>query len=132
MTTEKTPGQAAATEEQLQTARATATAEAEAKYPALRTEGAVAERARIKAILTADAAKDRPTLAQHLAFETDMDATQAAAMLGKAAPESNKGALAGAMPPNPQLGQDTDKPQGQRPALVSSAQVCALRRPKIA
>lgn len=130
MTTEKTPGQAAATEEQLQTARATATAEAEAKYPALRTEGAVAERARIKAILTADAAKDRPTLAQHLAFETDMNAEQAAAMLGKAAPESGKGTLAGAMPPNPVVGQDADKPQGQGPKLVSSADVCALRRPK--
>jgi signal peptide peptidase SppA len=43
-------------------------------------------RARIKAILSAEAAKKRPTLAAYLALETDMDAEQAQRVLG-ASPE---------------------------------------------
>ncbi len=45
-------------------------------------------RARVKAILSAAAAKDRPALAQHLALETDLDAATAEGILAKAAPET--------------------------------------------
>jgi signal peptide peptidase SppA len=44
-------------------------------------DDARAERARIKAILTDPAAKDRQDSAMHLAFETDMDAAGAVALL---------------------------------------------------
>lgn len=132
-TNDKTPGQAAATEEQLITARTeatvAATAAAEAKYPAIRTEGATAERARIKAILTADAAKDRVTLAQHLAFESDMAPDAAIAMLGKAAVEKPTGLLSQKMAgvDNPQLGQDVDRPAVAAPS-INTANIYAMRR----
>lgn len=45
-------------------------------------------RARIKAILDCEAAKDRPNLARHLALETDLDAETAAAVLAKASAET--------------------------------------------
>ena len=119
-----------ATAEQLQTARAegaaTATKEAEAKHPALRAEGAIAERSRIKSILTGEAATDRAQLAQHLAFETDMTAEAAGAMLAKAAPEAVGSKLAANMPANPVVGQDADKLQGQGLKLITSAEACAL------
>lgn len=51
-------------------------------------DGASAERARIKSIMTSDAAKDRPSLANHLAFDTDMGVEQATAMLAKAGVET--------------------------------------------
>lgn len=46
-------------------------------------ESATAERARVKAILTGDNAKGREEMAQHLAFDTDLGADQANALLGK-------------------------------------------------
>lgn len=45
------------------------------------------ERGRIQAILQSDAADGRRALAEHLAFETDMTADGAAALLGKSAKE---------------------------------------------
>lgn len=51
-------------------------------------EGTTAERARIGAILGCDEAKERGSLASHLAFETDMTADAAKAMLAKSAKEA--------------------------------------------
>lgn len=45
--------------------------------------GVTAERARVKAILASDEATDRTELSQHLAFDTDMSAEAALALLGK-------------------------------------------------
>lgn len=80
-------------------------------------EGATAERARIRAILGSDDAKGRTTLAQHLAFESDMSAEQAAGILknsvaaqehtgkpqGKSEFEQHMDALG-----NPQVGAEKD------------------------
>lgn len=54
-------------------------------------EGRAAERERIRAILGAEEADGRAELAQHLAFETDMAADAAVAMLAKA-PKAEKAA----------------------------------------
>lgn len=90
-----------------QPAAATLTAEQQqahaAELQAARTEsertgreaGATAERARVKAILGCDEAKGRTKLAQHLAFDTDMNADQAKQMLAVSAVE------AAAAPANP-------------------------------
>lgn len=69
---EPKPAATATTDEALATARA----EGE------RT-GRETERVRVSAILTAEAAQGREELAQHLAFDTDMSAEQATAMLSK-------------------------------------------------
>lgn len=90
---------------------------------ALREEGATAkakamgdgvktERERISAILTSDEAEGRRELANHLAFETDMTAEAALALLAKspkeAAIKEPVNALAAAMEqePNPNVGAD--------------------------
>mgnify|MGYP001065828557 CR=1 FL=1 len=49
-------------------------------------------RARIKAILSSEAAKARPKLANYLALETDLDAKTAEAVLNAAAPETEASA----------------------------------------
>jgi len=49
-----------------------------------RKAGAAAERLRLKTILTSAEAKGRTDMARYLAFDTDMSATEALAMLGKA------------------------------------------------
>lgn len=85
-----------------------------------------AERDRIKAIIGCEAAKTRPELAQHLAFETDMAPEAAASILAKAAPETGAAptnALAAAMArvPNPNVGAgagDDDKPKAPVAAKV--------------
>lgn len=46
-------------------------------------ESTTAERSRVKAILTSENAKGREDLAQHLAFDTALEADQAVALLGK-------------------------------------------------
>lgn len=51
-------------------------------------ENATTERARISAILGSEEAKDRGSLAHHLAFETDMSADAAKALLAKSAKEA--------------------------------------------
>lgn len=94
-----------------------------------------AERKRVHAIQTCDAAKGKPALAAHLALETDMTVEAAQALLAKAAvetPDKPANQLAGAMAhvPNPKVGADgqpidtgTDQP---RP-VKTSAEVIALR-----
>ena len=47
--------------------------------------GATAERERIQAILSAEAAKTMPSMANRLAFQTDMSAEEAVALLAEAA-----------------------------------------------
>lgn len=56
-------------------------AQHDAEVSAARAEGATAERARINTILTSDAAKERPAMAQKLALTTDMSADAAAAFM---------------------------------------------------
>jgi len=95
-TTPATPG-AIYTEEDLSGAAAQARAE---------------ERSRIQSILRSDAATGRDELAAHLAFETDMAADDAIAMLEKApaATQERSGGFAEAMAAigNPQVGADAD------------------------
>ncbi|MGA0615940.1 S49 family peptidase [Paracoccus sp. KR1-242] len=55
-----------------------------------RAEGATAERARIKAIMTSEAAAERPNLAQTIAFESDMSAEAAASIIAAGAVEKPK------------------------------------------
>ena len=75
-----------------------------------------AERERIKAILTSDAATDRPSLAKHLALDTDMTPDQAGSVLNAAAPEGKaqdqRGRLAAYMDAaeHPQIGADASQP----------------------
>lgn len=76
-----------------------------------RTAGATAERERIRGILAHDEAKDRPQLAQTLAFTTDLTVDAASALLAKAAKEPKASQFAGfdaAMRAagNPQVGAD--------------------------
>lgn len=52
-----------------------------------RTEAATAERDRIAGIVNCEAAKDRPKLANHLAFSTSMSVEEATAMLNFAGVE---------------------------------------------
>lgn len=127
------PANTAATEEQLTAARAAATAEAEKKHPAIRAEGAQAERARIKSIMTCEAAKDRPKLAQHLAFDTEQSAEAAAALLANAGAETPAkpanpldAAMRGS---NPSVGVGADKGDGDAAApTLSTASVYEMRR----
>jgi capsid assembly protease len=60
---------------------------------AARAAGASAERDRVRAILTADAAADRPVLALSLALETDLTAEAAVAVLGRQPAEQKAPAL---------------------------------------
>ncbi len=77
-------------------------------------EGTAAERARIKAIVTSDQAKGRETLAQSLAFNTDLSAEQAVAVLGDAPKQSR---LDGNVP-NPKV-DAVETTEGDRKPLVS-------------
>lgn len=63
-------------------AAATAAGKTEGKAEGFK-EGAIAERARIAAILDSDAAKERPAAARMLAFDTDKDPQSVAASLAK-------------------------------------------------
>lgn len=68
------------------TAEAHATAVSEATKA-----GATAERGRIKAIMTCEAAAERPVLARQIALETDLAPEAAATILGAAAVETKPG-----------------------------------------
>lgn len=81
-------------------------------------EATTAERARVKAIMTSENAKGREELAQHLAFDTALDADQAVALLGKSpkvaaeAPAAPKSKLDAAIKTNggtPDVGTDASE-----------------------
>lgn len=82
-------------------------------------EGAKSERERIKAIQTSEAAADRSALANHLAFNTDMSADAANALLAVSAKEtkaaeSAKTPFENAMASgNPELGAAAGNEQGK-------------------
>lgn len=63
-------------------------AQHEAEVCAARADAAAAERARINAILTSDAASERPRIAKSLALNTDMSAEAAEAFMADLPPES--------------------------------------------
>lgn len=65
-------------------------AQHDAAVSTARAEGATAERARIKAIMTSEAAAERPNLAQTIAFESDMSAEAATSIIAAGAVEKPK------------------------------------------
>jgi len=67
-----------------------ATVEVVVDATAMKQEGAVNERNRIKAIMGSDEANDRSTLAAHLAYDTDMSVEAAIGILGNSATETVK------------------------------------------
>lgn len=123
------PANNAATEQQLATARADGVTEGIQKG---RAEGATAERARVKSILTCDAAKDRTKLAQHLAFDTDQSIDAATALLANAGVEATAkpaNALDVAMRgTNPAVGTGPDQSGNAPKPPKSSSQVYDMRR----
>lgn len=87
-----------------------------------------AERERIRAILTSEAAADKPSLAKHLALDSDMTPDQAGAVLSAAAPESTaqdqRGRLAAYMDAaeHPEIGADAAQPpDGERPQRADAS-----------
>lgn len=110
-------------------ARTEALAEGEKKG---RGEGVTAERERIRGILTAAEAKDRPQLAASLAFEPDMSVEQASRLLAKAAKESSNGnAFAALMNklPNPKVGVDAGAESGAEKPRIDTAEIYRNRLP---
>jgi len=103
-------------------------------------EGTTAERTRISAILGSDEAKGRTSMAQHLAFETEMTADAAKALLAKAPAEAKAEAanpLAAAMSQvkNPDVGADTNadnQSDDAKATALASSIVAAYRGPKAA
>jgi ClpP class serine protease len=103
-------------------------------------EGTTAERTRISSILGCEEAKGRTTLAQHLAFSTDMTVEAAKGMLNVAAKETAATTANAANPldaamsrhPNPTVGADTntgDQTDDQKAAAMASSIVTAYRGP---
>ena len=88
------------------------------------TEARTAERQRIRTIIQSEAAAGRQDMAAHLAFETEMNADAAIALLGKAPAATTKpiGALAAAMAntEQPGIGADAVAEDG-KPAPQSKA-----------
>ena len=72
---------------------------AETDTAAAKAAAASAERARVKAIAGHDAASAHPSLANHLAYDTDLSAEQAAGILAAAALDKPKAAAAPAASP---------------------------------
>ena len=125
------PATTTATVEQLATERAAGYAQAEKDTaPKARAEGATAERERVRAIVTSEAAKDRPALAAHLAFETEMTVEAAQALLAKAAPEATAkpaNVLDAAMRgTNPTVGADGEGAASAKPR-ISAATIYDIR-----
>lgn len=90
------------------------------------------ERARISAIVGSEEAKGREELAQHLAFETDMEADAAKAMLTKA-PKAAEVPKASRLEnvPNPKV-EATEAAQGDDVVKASAAVAAFLGRPRAA
>lgn len=126
------PATTTATVDQLAAERAAGYAQAEKDLtPKARADGVAAERERVKAITTCEAAKDRPALAAHIAFETDMTAEAAQAMLAKAAPEGSAkpaNALDAAMRgTNPKVGADGEPVAAPAKSQISAATIYDIR-----
>lgn len=119
----------AATAEQLAAARTEGRAEGLAEGTAA---GAAAERGRIKGILTHADAEGRTELAQHLAFDTDMTAEAATALLGKtpkSVPASVKTPLEAAMAAVGTPGiRSEEVPTGAEPTTIDANAIFAARR----
>lgn len=129
------PAADAALVEQLANERAAGYSAAQQEItPKVRGEGAIAERTRVKTILTAEVAKDRPMLAQHLAFETDMAPEAAVAMLAKAGVEiqasANPLATAMAGVQNPTVGMGSGGAEDSEEATVARI-MNAGKRPQL-
>lgn len=118
------------------TADTTAAGNSEAVATA-QAEGAKAAKARIKAIMTSDEAKDREGLAEHFAYETEMSVDEAVAALA-AAPASAPQAADDADKPNP-AGYEQSRvaasgqaqPEGQKQrvrASINRGEIYAMRR----
>jgi hypothetical protein len=85
--------------------------------------GAAAERARIKTIVSSDKAKGRDQLAHSLAFNTELTAEQAIAVLGDA-PEAQKASRLDAIVPQPKI--DAQESAAAAPAAGLAAAVAKL------
>lgn len=94
--------------------------------------GGLAERDRIKSILTGEAAKGRENLAQYFAFETEFPADVALAALAKS--PAAKGSLDEAMAreAQPKLGSGGERITNQPPCVISTEDVYARRRAAVA
>lgn len=112
-----------------------ATAEATAANATAAKAATEAERKRVHAIQTCEAAKGKPALAAHLALETEMTVEQASALLAKAAPEAaastapaNLLAAAMAKEKNPSIGADAGDGEPPKCAVISANELFAKRR----
>lgn len=88
-----------------------------------RTEGAKAERARIKTIVGSDEAKGREALAAHLAFSTDTEAGAAVELLKVAAkvePEKTTSRL-DALVTDPKVGADAPRQSSEEASTAGLA-----------
>lgn len=101
-----------------------------------RTAGATAERQRIQAILGSDEANGRNEMASHLAFETDMSADAAKALLGKSpkATQANAGSkLDAAMEAaRPNVGASSEGGDAAETADQMAARIAGLVNPTTA
>jgi hypothetical protein len=125
---------------QIAQARAEGFADGEKKGTANVAEAVKAERARCAAILGSEAAKGREDMARYVAFETDMSADQAVAMLAKA-PQAQAAPAAAAQSPldramarfaGPSVGADAQQPQRQQVAAIDFAGIYAARAAAVA
>ena len=117
-----------ADENALAEAREQGRAEAAAETETAVAEAKSAERARIQSIVTSEASEGRTEMAHHLAFETDMAADQALALLEKSpqAKNADSNAFAAAMAGlgNPDLGADGG--DGQDDASAEANRIVSL------
>lgn len=122
------------TAEQVQAARQEAHAAALAEGRSEIAPAVAAERGRIKAIVTHAEAEGRGELAAHLAFETDMPAEQATALLGKSPKAAGQTPLERAMAQvgTPGVGAQPPKTTTQAAPDISVQQVYANRRAAVA
>jgi ClpP class serine protease len=94
-----------------------------------RVEATAAERARVKAIMAHDEAKERPALAMSIALETELSVEQAAKLLAGAPKQASGLALAALMAsvPNPKVGTDAGADPAAGAPKLDTASVYAAR-----
>lgn len=130
---------AAAKAEGVAEGKATAAAEAAAKAPkdppadpaAVAKAAVEADRKRVVAIQSCEAAKGKPALASHLALETDMTIEQATALLAKAAVEvpAKTNALDAALRgTNPKVAADAGEADDKPKARIDANKIYESRR----